>query len=128
MSVWQRKPSINAKRLRKSKGHIEREECFVCGKHKEITQLHHIMPLQECAQWLEYVKGIEVPRVWLCPNCHAYVHLWLSGKTIQLANASLNEKNFTYIELKKMSLVAKKNADLEEELYQRVMENEDITQ
>ena len=53
----------------------DREPCFVCGEHKLITQSHHIMPLEDCAKWLNLgVENVLIPTVWLCPSCHAYIH------------------------------------------------------
>lgn len=53
----------------------ERQPCFVCGNFKSITQAHHVVPLTA-----QYDRGFEVPdceHVWLCPNHHAMIHLFL---------------------------------------------------
>lgn len=55
--------------------HRQREPCFICGKHKTITEAHHIMPLKDVALLLESWGCLdEPPIIWLCPNCHSYIH------------------------------------------------------
>ena len=56
--------------------HQKRESCYICGEHKTITQAHHVMPLKDVAQIMSRCELTmeEPPVVWLCPNCHAYVH------------------------------------------------------
>jgi len=56
--------------------------CFVCGNHAGITVWHHILPLGEIADGIDYYLdsewypgGVDNTVVCLCPNCHAYVHL-----------------------------------------------------
>lgn len=57
--------------------HRNREPCFICGKHRSITQAHHTIPLKNMALLLEAWESLpEPPIVWLCPNCHTYVHNW----------------------------------------------------
>lgn len=56
-------------------------ECFICGKHAEITQCHHAYPLSSAKYLLLLLGSIkEPPFIWLCPNCHAYYHLYSVGK------------------------------------------------
>ncbi len=65
---------IRASDLRK-KNNYAREQCSICNKHKEIAELHHVVPLKKCAELLNSgEKEIISPRIWLCPNCHAYFH------------------------------------------------------
>ena len=52
----------------------EKENCFVCGKYKTITEYHHVIPLNTCVKLLEYVEEIEIPMLWLCPNHHTMAH------------------------------------------------------
>jgi len=50
--------------------------CEVCGKHKPIAHGHHIEPLHK-----QFKKSTFNPEiVWLCPNHHAAVHLFLDRK------------------------------------------------
>ena len=66
---------LKAKDLRKS--HKQKKQpCFICGKHSSITELHHVLSLEDCAAYLntKAFNTIEVPTVWLCPNHHAYMH------------------------------------------------------
>lgn len=68
---------LTSKDLRKQcKRSKEKAPCYICGKHAEITELHHVVPLSRCAKKMNRLnlKEIEVETVWLCPNCHAYVH------------------------------------------------------
>lgn len=66
---------VSASKLRRHHNYAK-EPCRICGKHSDITQWHHVLPLKECAKSLNIFKGIEfnVPLVCLCPNCHAYAH------------------------------------------------------
>lgn len=54
------------------------EPCFVCGKHKAITEIHHVCPISEFVDLLNNdhieIQDIQTHVVWLCPNCHAYFH------------------------------------------------------
>ena len=71
---------MTAKDLRKqTPKHSDRQPCFACGGHQSITHLHHVISLRECADMLnnEYTNEISIPTVWLCPNCHAYIHRML---------------------------------------------------
>lgn len=80
--------------LRKQCGkHKNRRECFICGKHAKITQAHHAYPLSS-AKYFLYLLGTikEPPTVWLCPNCHAYYHLYSAGKlTFDLTDGFLDK-------------------------------------
>lgn len=61
----------------------ERQPCFICGKHKSITELHHVIQISELTQYLNSgvidVGDVSTPVVWLCPNCHAYIHAITRG-------------------------------------------------
>ena len=68
----------------------KRKPCECCGKHQVITELHHLVPLSMCAEFARYgsLQRINVPLIWLCPNCHRYLHvvftaLW-KGKSYQM--------------------------------------------
>jgi hypothetical protein len=55
-----------------------RHACHVCGKHKSIAHGHHIEPLYK-----QFEKDTFNPEVvWLCPNHHAAVHLFLDRKAL----------------------------------------------
>lgn len=61
----------------------ERDVCHVCGKFKSIAQAHHVVPLTE-----QYDRGFKYPdpeHVWLCPNHHAMVHLFIIGVNRSIA-------------------------------------------
>lgn len=63
--------------------HKDRKPCFICGDHKNITEVHYLVQLSELANLIN--KGIVSPKnvtstiAWLCPNCHAYVHAAMRG-------------------------------------------------
>lgn len=95
------KPVITAKMLRKQcKQHKEKEPCFICGKHKTITELHHVLPLSECSKMMNKlnVKTIFIPVVWLCPNCHAYAHAIKNARCYKIVDSvvdgSLSKEEF----------------------------------
>lgn len=61
----------------------DRKPCFICGKHKSITVLHHIVQISELKKFLNHgllqADEVSTPVVWLCPNCHTYVHASING-------------------------------------------------
>ena len=69
--------------------HRQREPCFICGKHEDITEAHHAKSLEEVAHILnhcaDWVTIEEPPIVWLCPNCHTYIHNLMRGKLVWYA-------------------------------------------
>ena len=70
--------------------HKEREPCFICGEHRAITEAHHVLPLKDVAALLESCGILDEPSVvWLCPNCHTYVHELKRGR---LPHNSLRKK------------------------------------
>lgn len=75
--------NITAEGLRKwlPANYEARQPCFACGRHSSITHCHHVVPLKSCAYLLRkgFTSRIEDPLVWLCPNCHAYLHQLLNG-------------------------------------------------
>lgn len=77
---------LTAKNLRKHRPKCDKgHPCFACGKHPYITHLHHVIPLTEVADLFNdhLVEKISIPTVWLCPNCHTYVH-WILNNTNNL--------------------------------------------
>lgn len=82
-----------------------KESCFICGQHKEITELHHIVSVEEMAKAIKTYSIPKVPNVtvWLCPNHHALWH-WFrghGGRDEALDNEDLTEevvKSFTELE------------------------------
>lgn len=62
---------------------LKREPCFMCGEHESITELHHVVPVSVLAEFLNggWIGADEIssPIVWLCPNCHRYVHEAMDG-------------------------------------------------
>jgi hypothetical protein len=74
----------------------DREPCAVCGKFRVIAQAHHVMPLEA-----QYDRGLREPNhthVWLCPNHHEVVHIFLNRAerriTLTLADCDLSEREF----------------------------------
>lgn len=94
-----------------------REECFICHKHKGITHLHHVLPLNECAKWMNtgYVDTVNIPRVWLCPNCHSYVHAVMKHHRFWELMSVYTEEEY-----KRMTTVLGMRHMVEDELYQRI--------
>ena len=71
---------MKAIELRKqTKRYKEHQPCEICGKHKDITHLHHVISLKDCTMLLHVVDFIDIPVVFLCPNCHAYIHKMQKG-------------------------------------------------
>lgn len=56
----------------------EKDNCFICGKHKVITEEHYIVPLAEVKESTK--KEYEDEIIYICPNCHTYLHLMLRNK------------------------------------------------
>lgn len=85
---------MNAKELRKQTiRYREHKPCEVCGKHEAITHLHHVISLKDCAMLLNAVDAVNTPVVFLCPNCHAYIHQMQKGI---FYNAMLNMSESDY--------------------------------
>lgn len=65
---------IKAKDLRKK--HSERKQnCYICDLHRDITELHHILSLADCAMLRNICINVRSNKgVWLCPNHHVYFH------------------------------------------------------
>lgn len=57
----------------------DRRPCCICLKHQSITHAHHVVPLARQFD-LGYTEPDHV-HVWLCPNHHAIVHLFLSPRS-----------------------------------------------
>lgn len=70
-------------KARKSFRPGERLWCHVCDGYSELTHAHHVLPLSR-----QYDLGMQEPDqdfVWLCPNHHILVHIYLStGKFSEL--------------------------------------------
>ena len=51
--------------------------CFVCNKHIDIVEAHHVYPLSMQAKQIQGNLSIDPDNtyVWLCPNHHKYIHL-----------------------------------------------------
>lgn len=91
----------------------ERQACFVCNKHRFITELHHIIPVKEIALYIHETgkRNHPMPMVWLCPNHHAYWHK-LEGKSDNFGvylHLSLEEEEAKFLELKRLQLEALAN-------------------
>ena len=114
--------NITAKLLRSHETRTSKEEqkdCKICGKHKEITHLHHVLPLKDAAKWLNlgYLEEINISCVWLCPNCHSYIDKIMKGHNMYLAI-----KVFSDDEYKNLLEVLKMRDDLESALYKKIMQ------
>lgn len=63
-----------------------KENCFICNKHGSISELHHVIPVSQLTKLLNMgavdLKHASTPIVWLCPNCHAYIHRAMDGHSI----------------------------------------------
>ena len=58
---------------------IERQSCFICNDFKEVSEIHHLVPLS-----VQFKHGFKTPSlhaVWLCPTCHKIVHKFISNNT-----------------------------------------------
>ena len=74
-----------------------REACVICGKFQNITQAHHLIPLED-----QYDRGFQPPNqefVWLCPSHHDTVHVFISQNEQKITVAisgegSLSEQEF----------------------------------
>lgn len=81
--IYQRIRSSDVRR--QCSAHKQREPCFICGKHGSITEAHHTIPLKDVAALLAAWGSLpEPPVVWLCPNCHTYLHRYRSAARIYL--------------------------------------------
>ncbi len=67
---------IVAARIEFSPG--RRTPCHVCGRFRDITHAHHVVPL--AAQYDRGFKRPDHEHVWLCPNHHAILHLLIPSE------------------------------------------------
>lgn len=89
----------------------ERCPCMVCGKFKSIAQAHHVVPLTS-----QYDRGYRQPdqtSVWLCPNHHVMVHLFIPSDDRSLTPAAIQARDKT---------IASLNDDLSAEEFSRMLE------
>lgn len=71
----------------------EREPCWVCERFKGIAQAHHVVPLT-----IQYDRGFKYPDqeyVWLCPNHHAMVHIFILNPNRSIAPAAFRSRGQT---------------------------------
>lgn len=71
----------------------EREPCHVCGKFKSIAQAHHVVPLAA-----QFDRGFPVPdheHVWLCPNHHTIIHIFIGPENPSYAGAAPRKRSQT---------------------------------
>ena len=71
--------TIRTKDIRR-KHILTKEDCFICEKHKFISELHHLKTLKQCIDELNNSKQVTSRVVFLCPNCHSYFHKLLYHK------------------------------------------------
>ncbi len=60
-------------------------ECFICKCNKDIAEEHYIVPLYEVKKIIIEQYDNEV--ICLCPNCHSFLHLYLTGKPEKISSA-----------------------------------------
>lgn len=88
-----------------------REPCCICEKFKSISQAHHIVPLAT-----QYDRGFKYPDqeyVWLCPNHHVMVHLYIPDVERSLQRAAMRARSRTTMVV---------SDDLSPEEFDRMME------
>lgn len=72
---------MKTKELRK-RPRSQRQPCCICGKHKQISESHHLVSLACACAYMNVglendVKlKINLPEIWLCPNHHSYLHFF----------------------------------------------------
>lgn len=89
----------------------DRQPCYVCEKFKSIAQAHHVIPLTA-----QYDRGFKYPDqecVWLCPNHHTMVHLYIptGERSMFVPTIRANSKTTSAL-----------NDDLTEDEFNRMME------
>ena len=60
------------RRFRLITSYYDKKPCYICNKHKPITESHHLTPLS--MQHKYRVIEVDHSFVWLCPNHHRLVH------------------------------------------------------
>jgi len=60
--------------MKRKKIKAERQKCFLCEKHKTITELHHLKEFKDAKDDIESCGEYKSDLIWLCPNCHTYTH------------------------------------------------------
>lgn len=86
--------AIIMKEIRQLTKRVEKESCAVCGEHKQISHLHHIIPVSVLADYILHYDLFDVdipnPVVSLCPNHHAYYH-GIESERVALDSIPLHE-------------------------------------
>ena len=90
-------------KLKRKKHKYKNEECYICEKHKYITELHHVISFSDCKLEYEIYGEYKTKLVWLCPNCHSYLHKYLKNWNIFDEEKMLSMQNFTEKEFKKIT-------------------------
>ena len=118
MTEW-----TTAKQLRKTHHHShkteDQEPCCVCGKHRSITHQHHVITLKKCAKIFNTISidKINAPLVWLCPNCHAYVHKLLKYDFISVLREARIYQSISGDEFETLIAIGRKESDIIAEIY-----------
>ena len=121
--------SAAALRKQHKKPKTEHEPCYVCGKHRTITQQHHIISLKKCAEIFNRtaIKKVNAPLIWLCPNCHSYIHRLLKLDFISVMREARIYQSISEEELSQLIEIGGKESKIEGEIYEsfiRVLNNE----
>lgn len=74
--------NLKLKEIKKDKS---KTECFICKCNKDIVEEHYIVPLYEVKRIITERYENEV--VCLCPNCHSFLHILLTGKSDKISKA-----------------------------------------
>jgi len=83
--------------------------CFICNKHIYIVHEHHIKKRPEIKKELLLKGTSEYCTIYLCPNCHSYIHKILYHKITEIEDYKLlsilgetDEMRNNIIKLKKL--------------------------
>lgn len=79
--------------------------CWVCGRYKHITQMHHVIPVSKAAKTIAEIGADKLDLVsattciWLCPNHHTILHAIKRGNYVPFGECDENEvKQYQKIE------------------------------
>jgi hypothetical protein len=77
----------------------DRQPCIICCKFRVLAEAHHVIPLEA-----QYDRGFTEPdhrHVWLCPNHHQLLHVYIAGSdrkiTATIADNDLSEDEWQAI-------------------------------
>lgn len=108
--------------------------CQVCNTNGYITEAHHAVPIKKLAWHLNVgelpLDKLSTPIFWLCPNCHAYIHVagasdFDSLKNVGKAVRYMAQAGYPHEQIQALCDLVKQAQQAEDQLYEYEFELEE---